>query len=310
MTTTELAVRNGSSGSIDAKLRYAQALADSNLLPPAYRRNPANVLLAVELGEALGIPPIQAINGIHVIDGKPSASADLIGSLVRRAGHKLRIQVDTENLVAVATIIRADDPDFPFEARWDMSKAQRAKLTGKGSWITYPDQMLRNRAVTEVARMGASDALYGVIYTPEELGAEVDADGTPIVRQVPLPTSNGKPPSIQEAIAAQRDDLGPAPLLNPGGSVDVPPAEPDPNLRTEAQSRKLGALIRENAMSKDEALPYFASVIGREISSTKELTKAEASKIIDVLESASAVGADPRTGEVPADDVVDAEVVE
>ena len=78
-------------GTLDAQIHYAETLAKSNLLPAAYRDRPANVLLAAQLGDALGIPTIQAINSIHVIEGKPSAGADLIASIVRRSGHKLRI---------------------------------------------------------------------------------------------------------------------------------------------------------------------------------------------------------------------------
>ena len=73
--------------SMNDKMQYAQALAQASLLPKQYQRNPGNVLLAVELGESLGIPPIQAINTVHVIEGKPSASSGLISALVRPAGE-------------------------------------------------------------------------------------------------------------------------------------------------------------------------------------------------------------------------------
>jgi hypothetical protein len=266
MTGSDMAVR--SAGTLDSKIKYAQALASASLLPRTYLNQPANVLLAIELGESLGISSIQAINGIHVIEGKPSASADLIASLVRRAGHKLRVSVDDKNLVAVAQIIRSDDPDFTYESRWDMDKARVAGLAGKGTWKNHPGQMLRNRAITEVARMGASDALYGVIYTPEELGADTNEDGDPVVTQ----------------IAA-------AP-------------EPEPDVRTAAQATKLAILIRENELERDEALSWMSGLVGHDIGSTKELTKAEASKVIDALESAKAAGADVQTGEV-----VEAELV-
>lgn len=157
------------------KIEYAKTLAASSLLPKAYQRQPANVLLALELGEALGIPAIQAINGIHIVEGKPTASAELIAALVRRAGHKLRVSVDNDQLVATAQVIRADDPEFVYEARWDMKKAHTAGLVGKGNWKTHPGQMLRNRAITEVARMAASDALYGVSHTSDEITFSVPA---------------------------------------------------------------------------------------------------------------------------------------
>lgn len=155
--------------SLPAKMEYARALAASSLLPKHYQRQPANVLLALELGEALGIPAIQAITGIHVIEGKPSASAELIGSLVRRAGHKLRIKVDHQRTAVLAQLIRADDPDHTFEARWDLDRAKQAGLTGKDNWRKDPIAMLTARAVTQVARQGAPDALYGVSHTPDEV---------------------------------------------------------------------------------------------------------------------------------------------
>jgi hypothetical protein len=165
--------------SLESKMRYAQALATSNLLPKQYQRQPANLLFALEYADALGVSPIHAITSIHVIEGKPSASADLIAALIRKAGHKLRVTGDDTQ--ARAVLIRHDDPDFEFVAEWNMAKAKAANLTGKGVWKSYPGAMLRSRAITEVARMGAPDALYGVIYTAEELGAEVNAEGDPVI---------------------------------------------------------------------------------------------------------------------------------
>ena len=157
--------------SLEARMRYAEVLADSNLLPAQYRKNPANVLLAQELGDALGIPAIQAINAIHVIEGKPSAGADLMASIVRRAGHRLRIieGQDRDGPTVTAQLIRSDDPDFTFTSTWTMAQAKAAKLTGKDNWIKYPKSMLRARAIMEVCRAGASEAMYGVNYTAEEL---------------------------------------------------------------------------------------------------------------------------------------------
>jgi hypothetical protein len=156
--------------SIEAKLRYARALADSGLLPRAYIHNPPNVLFALEYGETLGITPIAAMMGIHVIDGKPCASSGLISGLVRKAGHKLRVSGDEKT--ATCTIIRADDPEYKFTFTWTMDRARQANLTGKQVWKNYPAAMLMARAITEAARAACQDVLYGLAYTPEELGAD------------------------------------------------------------------------------------------------------------------------------------------
>jgi len=148
------------------------------MLPKQYQGRPENLLYAISYAESLGIHPMTAITGIHVIEGKPSASAQLIGSLVRRAGHKLRVTGDDHK--ATAVIIRADDPDFEFRVEWTFERAKAAGLTGKSVWKNYPAAMLKARAITEVAREGCAEALFGVIYTPEELGADgnIGEDGS------------------------------------------------------------------------------------------------------------------------------------
>jgi len=175
------------SNAVAEKIEWAKAMAPAALLPKAYQRNPANLLLAAEMADALGIARINALTSIHVIEGRPSASADLLSALVRRAGH--RIRVTEGDGTVTATLIRSDDPDFEFTATWSMQDAQRAGLTGKDVWKKYPRAMLRARALTEVIRKGASETLVGVIYTPEELGADVDGAGQPIHAQ-PITTDN------------------------------------------------------------------------------------------------------------------------
>jgi hypothetical protein len=160
------------------KVALAHELANAQLLPKAYQKNPANLLYAIEYAEALGISPISAVTSIHVIDGKPTASAQLIAGLGRRAGHKVRVAFDPATKTATAQVIRKDDPDFVFESVWTMARAQGAGLTGKDVWRKYPDAMLKARAITEVARDAFPEALFGVVYTAEELGAvDVDEDG-------------------------------------------------------------------------------------------------------------------------------------
>lgn len=184
---------------LQAKISYARELANSGLLPASYRKQPANILYAVEYGEMLGLSPMAAITGIHVIEGKPTASAGLISALVRRAGHKLRVTGDDNK--ALAEIIRADDPDFTFRSEWTMGRAQQAGLTGKKVWKQYPAAMLKARAISEVARDACEEALSGVHYTPEELGAEVDIDGALVGEVVDeQPNSDAAPaPRTDEA---------------------------------------------------------------------------------------------------------------
>lgn len=196
--SAEIVKHQGSAlATLDGSVRFAQLLADADLLPRQFVGKPANVLYAVEYGRTLGITTVAAITGIHVIEGKPSASSGLIGALVRQAGHKLRVKSDGMSW-ATAQIVRADDPDFTYECTWNLERAAQAGLckiengkpvardrNGKPtSWEKYTAAMLKARAITEVARDACEDVLFGLHYTPEELGAIVNQDGEPVEAEV------------------------------------------------------------------------------------------------------------------------------
>lgn len=150
------------------RLQHAQAVAQSTLIPDGYRNQPANVLWVMDLADALGVPFPQVMQTMAVMRGRMTMSADLMAAVVRRAGHKLRIR--EQGMSVTAALVRQDDPDYEFTATWDEAKARQAGLWGqRGPWTQYPTQMLRSRAVTEVCRQGASDALAGTIYSPDEL---------------------------------------------------------------------------------------------------------------------------------------------
>ena len=138
-------------------------------MPKAYQGSPANILIAMDFGRSMGLSPAESLYRITVINGKPTASAELIAANVRRAGHKLRVKKDEQARKATVEIVRADDPDYTFSVTWDMAKAQQAQLSGKENWKKYPMAMLTARAITECARDACPEALYGVVYTGEEM---------------------------------------------------------------------------------------------------------------------------------------------
>lgn len=162
---------------LTASLDYARKLSASELLPDAYRGKPQNVLVAIEYGRALGVDPIVAMQDISIIKGKPTASAKLMGALVRKAGHKLRVTWD--GTTARAVIIRSDDPEFEHVAEWTMDRAKQAGLTGNQTYAKFGANMLKARAISEVARDACPEVLAGASYTPAEVGA-------PVVEEVPV----------------------------------------------------------------------------------------------------------------------------
>lgn len=155
--------------SLSEQVQYANAVSKAGLLPQQYRNHPADIIVAMGLGQSMGLSPMESLYRINVINGKPTASAELIAAQVRKAGHKLRISKDEQSQSVTATIIRADDPEAPFSVTRDRKWAQQMGLIGKDNYQKQPMTMLTWRAVTAVAREACPEALYGVAYTPDEM---------------------------------------------------------------------------------------------------------------------------------------------
>lgn len=151
------------------QMAFAKAVCQSDIIPTVYRGKPANILVAVGYGAPLGLTPMQSLQDISVINGKPTASASFIASHVRMAGHKLRVKKDEKALSVTATIVRSDDPDYPISVTRDKAWAQQMGLLNKDNYRKQPLTMLTWRAITAVAREACPEILYGVQYSPDEL---------------------------------------------------------------------------------------------------------------------------------------------
>lgn len=195
--TQELARREMS---MTDTIEFAKNVAGGSLLPRDYQRNPANVIIAVNLGQSMGLRPAESLYRINVIQGKPTASAELIAAQVRKAGHKLRITKDEARQSVTATIVRCDDPDYPISETRDAAWAQRMGLASKDNYRKQPMTMLTWRAITACAREACPEALYGVAYTPDEMH---DMDPQPIQAEaVTAEPGQEQPTDLAEVRAA------------------------------------------------------------------------------------------------------------
>lgn len=179
----------------EAMLAQAQTLVCSGFLPKAI--NTAEKALAVmQTGKELGIGAMQSLRAIHIIDGKPTMSAELIGGLVlsRIPGAMLRV-VETNEQRCVVHAARPGHEPTVFTFTHD--DAQRAGLLGKDNWKKYERAMLRSRCITEAARAIFPDATMG-LYDADELGAITNETG----EIVALPTQHNMAPIATNERAA------------------------------------------------------------------------------------------------------------
>jgi hypothetical protein len=166
-TRNEVAVRQQPVSLTNEQLKF---IASTEFVPPGLRGNLPAIMACVATGRELGIGDMAALKSIHVIDGKPTFSAELMVQLVRRHGHSITGEVSAES--ATVHGIRADNGDT-MSVTWTLGMAANAGLAGKQNWKKYPEAMLWARAVSQLCRMLFADCFSGATYTPEELEGSV-----------------------------------------------------------------------------------------------------------------------------------------
>lgn len=182
MTTTHVAtLPTGKSGfslapqSLDEAMRFADTMAKSSIVPKDYQGNPGNILVAIQWGAEIGLPPLQAMQNIAVVNGRPSIWGDAMIALVKGSGLLVSVNEDIGDTQATCTVQRRGEG--PVSRTFTMEDAKKAGLAGKqGPWTQYPKRMLQMRARSWALRDVFPDVLKGVYIAEEarDMPAEKD----------------------------------------------------------------------------------------------------------------------------------------
>lgn len=147
-------------------MKYAEMIANSDMAPGDYKKNPGNVLVAIQMGAEVGLKPLQALQNIAVINGRPSIWGDAALALVQSHPEYDGIKEEGDEKKATCTIKRKGEE--PHTVTFTKEQAEKAGLWGKsGPWKTYPERMLQMRARGFALRDKFSDALKGLITAEE-----------------------------------------------------------------------------------------------------------------------------------------------
>jgi len=192
---------------------FAEILAHSDMVPKSHLDNEGrvkkgNIMACVMMGASLGVPPMQAIQNICVINGMPSVWGDLALALVKT--HRDCIDVIEERIENGwrCTAKRKGKSDVVRE--FTMADAKKAHLdTKKGPWQEYPDRMLQMRARGFAIRDAFPDALRGLPLAEEIMDIEaevVEPSDNPAdrLRAAKAAKENGTPPVEQPKPVEQK----------------------------------------------------------------------------------------------------------
>lgn len=160
--------------SLDQAMSYAKMISESDLAPKDYRGKPGNVLIAMQFGSEIGLKPLQAIQNIAVINGRPSLWGDAQMALVLSHPICEYVHEHSENGTAYCAVKRRDE-DKEYVYSFSKEDAKIAGLLNKpGCWTQYPERMLQMRARGFALRDKFADVLKGIAMREEVQDYVVD----------------------------------------------------------------------------------------------------------------------------------------
>lgn len=225
-------------------MELAKTLASSQLIPKAFQQRPGDVFVAMMWSHSLGIPIVQGLQGIAVINGKPSLYGDALLAVCMGSGQMADIEESVtgsaDNLTATCKVTRRGKPT-PVVSTFSMADARAAGLLGKpGPWKQYTSRMLKMRARAFALRDAFPDVLSG-IASAEEMqdveGMATEKATENVAEQVAkMPRRRSKLPVqapkegteaevVKPAAPAQELPLPPEPEPAPAPAPEAPAAE-------------------------------------------------------------------------------------
>jgi hypothetical protein len=151
---------------LDEALKFADYLANSDIVPKDFQKKPANILVAVQWGMELGLQPMQAMQSIAVINGRPSLWGDAVIALVRSSPLCEYVYETDDGETASCRVKRVGEDEQT--RTFSMTDAQQAGLKGKqGPWAQYPKRMRQMRARSFALRDVFPDVLRGMPMAEE-----------------------------------------------------------------------------------------------------------------------------------------------
>lgn len=149
--------------SVEEVFRIAKAIAASGLAPNGMK-TAEQITVAIMHGAEIGLPPMQSIQRIAVVNGRPTIWGDAVPALLWSRGFK--IDETDDGSAATCTITRPDGTKIT--RTFSDADAKAAGLLDKtGPWKQYRPRMRQMRARGFAARDGAADVLAGLYITEE-----------------------------------------------------------------------------------------------------------------------------------------------
>lgn len=260
-------------------MEVAKVFAASDLVPANYRNKPANCLIALEMANRIGVSAISVMQGLYVVNGRPSWSGQYIIAAVNSCGRFTPMQFEisgegsAKQCVAWATTKDGTRVESP-AVTMAMAMAEGWVQKTGSKWKTMPDLMLRYRAAAFFGRLHCPEILFGMMSEEE-------------AEDVPAP----KPARATKQAAAESSAKA---------SENISKDEPEPKAETPLASSNAAAVAETKATPQQvqellwfkDAFPikdedWIKALGKRNVSSVKELSETQAAEMVEALREKS-----------------------
>lgn len=166
----------------DHAQRVAKMLSTSSLIPKDYQGNIQNTMIALEMANRIGASPLQVMQNLYIVHGKPSwSSAFIIAGLnASKKFSPIRFEMSGDKeeygCTAWAYEIETKEKLEGPKVTMKMAKAEGWIDKNGSKWKTMPELMLRYRAAAFFGRLYAPEIMMGM-HTIEEV---IDIPATPV----------------------------------------------------------------------------------------------------------------------------------
>jgi hypothetical protein len=222
----------------DQAIKVAEYVNKSALVPDAYRGKPADIVIAMQYGMELGLSPMQALQSVAVINGKPSIYGDALPAVVMLHPEFEDIDgpeptgTDPDAWVAICAVKRKGRT--PTVRTFSTQDAKTAKLWGKsGPWTTNPKRMLMMRARAFALRDAFPDRMKGLMTTEEAIDI------------TPERVEPSEPRRLSESAAPSATPVAPVDAAAPPTPAAAPTSPPSNGEAKDQEARGLKVLKSE-----------------------------------------------------------------
>lgn len=187
--------------------RMASIMSRSAFVPKGFQNQPSNILVAMQMGAEIGLSPMQALQSIAVINGRPSLWGDAMLALVMVSPHYVNHDetLDEGTMTAVAAFVRKGKAT-PIVRQFSKDDAIKANLwTKAGPWVNYPKRMLQMRARALAIRDGFPDVIKGLSIAEEAV--DIPAPVIQTVSQPAIPEPHGYSEWLDDLKACAEEGL-------------------------------------------------------------------------------------------------------